>query len=113
MILVMKNIAAKTATMRAEQGTFIATERKSPVSEPISEIATEASIMLLYLWKKFSAIICGRESIDISSIMPTSLIVKTIHSAIRTVIVSEMAVTGSPEMRAKSRSKATATIVLK
>lgn len=100
-------------TMRAEQGTSITVARKSPARLQRSEMAIERNIMVLNLWQNVSAVICGRASIDISSITPTRRMVRTMHTATSTVIAVDMNMTGSCLTAAKSGSKAQITIFLK
>ena len=50
-------------------------------------------------------------SIDIKSIIPTNLIVSTIHTATIAVIIYEITFTGKCDTRAKSRSNAHAIIL--
>lgn len=105
------NMETREITIRAEQGTSMMAPIKRPVTELTREIIAEAIIIFLRSWQNVSAIIIGSDNIDIRSMMPTSRMVKTMHKAIMTVMMSSMAWVGSPAMRAKSRSKAHVTMV--
>ena len=111
-ILAMINIAANVKTIKAEHGTSTTVPIISPNRPAKSEIITEVNIKGLNRRTKTSAIIMGKESIDINNITPTRRIVNTMHNATITVMVVEINVTGSPETWAKSLSKAQATICL-
>ena len=80
--------------MRAEHGTLMMVASRSPEREQISEIAIDSHIMELKRLTNASAVIWGSESIDISSITPTSRMVRTMHTATRTVMAVDMNVTG-------------------
>ena len=81
------NTAAIMMTMIAEHGTSTTVPTKSPATLHISDTATDNSIIGLKRRRNISAVIIGSDSIDISSITPTSLIVRTIQTAVKTVIV--------------------------
>lgn len=104
-------VVARMMTMSAEHGTSMMAPMNRPAIELTREMIAEVIIMVLRLWLNVSAIIIGSDIIDIRSMMPTSRMVRTMHRAIMTVMISSMVLTGSPVTRAKSRSKAQVTIV--
>lgn len=75
------------STMIAEHGTSVAADRKIPAMLVAMDMAVDMSIMPKNRWFHVSAISTGTVSIDISNIMPTSLMVSTIHTATSMVMV--------------------------
>ena len=103
--------AASKSTITAEHGTSTAADINSPVTEAASDIKADTTATGTKRLHHTSAVIIGSDIIDISSIMPTRRIVSTIQSATSTVMTKDTIFTGRPLTAAKSRSKATATMV--
>lgn len=74
-------------TIIAEHGTSTTVPTKRPATLQTSDTATDSCIIGRKRRRNTSAVIIGNDSIDISNITPTSLMVKTIHTAVNTVIV--------------------------
>ena len=106
----MKN-PTMVRTIRAEQGTSMIVDRKRPVSEAVSDMTAEAVITEQKRRKNTSAVMIGSDSIDMSSMIPTRRMVRTMHTAVSTVMTTDMNRTGSPMTAAKSRSNAVATML--
>lgn len=74
-------------TIIAEHGTSTNVPSNRPPTLQTTEIITDSNIMTRKRLENTSAVIIGIDSIDISSMTPTSRIVSTMHTAIITVIV--------------------------
>ncbi len=73
--------------MMAEQGTSATVDRKRPATDATSDMRADSSITGVKRCAKTSAVIIGSDMTDISIMMPTRRIVRTMHSAVSTVIV--------------------------
>ena len=107
----IRNITANKITIIAAHGTFIIAEINKPATLHTTEIIIDNNTIILNRGANISAIIWGNVSIDIKSIIPTNLIVSTIHTATIAVIIYEITFTGKCDTRAKSRSNAHAIIL--
>lgn len=80
-------VATRTITISAEQGTSMMVPSISPPTLQAADTPIDMNIMFLNRLLNNSAVIWGNASIDISNIMPTSLMVSTMHTATNTVMV--------------------------
>lgn len=81
------NAAARIITIIAEHGTSMAAPVISPAKQASRDMADESGISTLRRWENTSAVIIGRDIIDMSSMMPTSLMVNIMQTATNTVMV--------------------------
>lgn len=82
-----RNITANNITIIAAHGTFIIAEINNPATPHTIDIIIDSTTIILNRGANISAIICGNVSIDINSIIPTSRMVSTIHTATMAVII--------------------------
>ena len=92
--------------MLAPVGTLMMVEMASPVTPQAKPMSIERNIIGLYREQNSSAIICGSERIEMSSMIPIRRMESTTSMAMKSVMQALMVVTCMPCVRAKSPSNA-------